>query len=73
LTKVEFTTVNDTRINMAVYDILGNKVAELFEGAVKGGVVNVVDLDGTSLGSGIYLVRMSSLKETTVERLMIQR
>ncbi|MCB9231914.1 MAG: T9SS type A sorting domain-containing protein [Bacteroidia bacterium] len=60
LTSIQFTFQNDEKVTVEVYDITGSKVATLFQGTVMGGLINVVDFDGTQLGSGVYIYRIST-------------
>ncbi|MEW5797868.1 MAG: T9SS type A sorting domain-containing protein [Bacteroidota bacterium] len=51
-----------TNVRLAVYNMLGQKVATIIDGMVQAGY-NDFHFDGSSLSSGIYLYRMEIAKE----------
>src|SRR5690606_4658367 len=53
---VPFELPEDARVEVAVYDLLGRRVAELADGPFAAGR-HVAVLDGRGLASGVYLVR----------------
>ncbi|MBI2428767.1 MAG: T9SS type A sorting domain-containing protein [Ignavibacteriales bacterium] len=55
-----------TNVRLAVYNMLGQKVAALVDGMVQAGY-NDYRFDGSSLSSGIYLYRMEIAKESERE------
>jgi len=72
-TAVEFISKVDTQIHLDVYDAIGNNVAKLFAGNIKGGILNKVILDVTGMPSGMYFVRLSSENEITTKKFVIQQ
>ena len=44
-------------VRVGLYDVLGREVAVLFEGALEGGEVAEVTIEGGGLPSGLYLYR----------------
>jgi flagellar hook assembly protein FlgD len=62
-TMIGYTLPADARVNIAVYDLLGNLVSEVFNGAAQQGynavVWNATDRTGAKAASGMYLYRVT--------------
>ncbi len=62
-TKIKFSVPFDSYIKMNMYDVLGNKVAEVFEGEVESGIHELI-LDAAKfsqpLSSGVYFLRLEA-------------
>lgn len=58
-TEVVFGVPEDTRLRLAVYDILGREVARLVDGPTTAGW-HRVRLDGTRLPAGVYVCRLEA-------------
>jgi hypothetical protein len=56
---------------VAVYDVLGRKVATLYDGPAPSEQMKTVRLDATRLPSGTYFVRLSTEGRTTVQQLTV--
>ncbi|HEX9973625.1 MAG TPA: NosD domain-containing protein [bacterium] len=63
-TKIEFKLPKSGKIKLIVYNILGQKVATLFEGFKRAGIYSVkwngLDLYGNAVPSGIYFYRLEA-------------
>ncbi|MFZ6053331.1 T9SS type A sorting domain-containing protein, partial [Halocola ammonii] len=70
---VTFNLNEDDRALLEVYDLAGNKVAELFKGQVEGGEDYKVDMDVRGLPTGIYIYRLTTGKEVLTNRLIITK
>jgi hypothetical protein len=57
-TTIEFTTPNDGPATLKVYNIIGQDVATLFDGAAKAGEYHQVVFNGSRFASGVYFVRV---------------
>ncbi|MEM6805833.1 MAG: T9SS type A sorting domain-containing protein [Bacteroidota bacterium] len=59
---IRFEVEHDTEAVLDIYDMAGNKVGNLFEGAVKGGESNVVTLKAGdfNLKPGVYLYKLDT-------------
>lgn len=57
-TMIRFDLVDDARVNLTVYDILGREVMKLVDGEQKAGIQNVM-FDGSNLSSGVYYYRLT--------------
>lgn len=58
---------------LSVYNATGAEVARLHQGGVEGGKEYIVSLDGKQLPAGIYLVRLSTEKQTTSLKVVLSR
>jgi hypothetical protein len=56
-----------------LYDVLGQKVATLFEGRAEVGRAYSVTVDGRSLASGVYVYVLDHEGRRDVKRLMLLR
>ena len=59
-TSIRFAVKREQEIKLNVYDILGNKVATLFDNKAEANRVYEVDFSGKTLSSGIYIYRLES-------------
>ncbi len=69
---VGFALPEAQRVTVKVYDVLGREVARLVDGEIEAGRHEAV-LDGASLPSGVYLVRLVTATGTQTERLTLVR
>jgi hypothetical protein len=58
------------RVSITVYNLLGQKVATLFEGTRTPGEYSV-KFDGGRLASGLYFYRMSAGNFSSVKKLLL--
>jgi hypothetical protein len=74
-TTVPFDLAHREYISLKVFDILGREVATLAEGQMTGGhhevVWNPADNPGTSLASGVYLVRLAAGTFSASRRMLL--
>jgi WD40 repeat protein len=73
LSQVVFSSEVEGRVTVEVYDLNGRLVETLFNQDVEAGVEYRVDFNGLRLPNGVYVYKMTSLIETTVEKFMIAR
>jgi hypothetical protein len=59
-TTIKFALAETQQVELKVYDILGNEVAELFSGVADGGKVYEAEFNGEKLSSGIYFYRLET-------------
>ena len=59
---IEFQTSEDSEALLELYDLAGNKVGKIFEGAVKGGESNIVTLNAGdfNLKPGVYIYKLDT-------------
>ena len=71
-TRVAFTLERPEPVRLAVYDVLGREVAVLASGAMASGDHEAV-LSGTTLRSGVYLLRLTAGDASAVSRVTLQK
>ena len=69
---VAFTLADAAGVELAVYDVLGRRVALLAEGAFDAGHHEVA-FDGTALPPGLYLVRLTTGTTVRTQRITLAR
>jgi hypothetical protein len=58
-TKVRFSVPERSDVRLTLHDILGREIAVLFNDVMNAGT-REIELDGSNLASGVYLVRMNA-------------
>jgi hypothetical protein len=75
-TEISYTLPEAGNVNLVVYDVMGNKVAEVINEDQNAGIYHIT-FDGTNLTQGIYFYRMIvngiSNKHEAVNRMIISR
>ena len=71
-TTIRFALPKDSHVVLKVYDMLGREVATLVDGETPAGY-HEVKLDGTNLGSGIYLCRLAAGEFTSVMKILLMK
>ncbi|MCX7835781.1 MAG: carboxypeptidase regulatory-like domain-containing protein [bacterium] len=69
-TKVKFSLADRSQVNLALYNINGQKVAELFNAEMPAGV-HTVGLRAIDLPTGTYFVRMETAKYVGVSKVVL--
>jgi len=74
-TTISYTLTNDGQISLAVYDLAGRKVANLFNGNQSAGNYQIVwdgtDNSGQVASSGIYFYRLIANGQSSTRRMML--
>lgn len=60
-------------VDVAVYDILGRQVAQVFSGALAGGVQELFDVDTAGFPAGLYFVRATGEAFASTQQLTVVR
>ena len=73
LSQIGFTTANTQAVSLDLYDMRGNRVANLFSGAAEPGKVHQVALDANQLGlrRGVYIYRLTTPEGKLEKRIVI--
>ena len=58
-TKISFSLAETGRVNVSVYNVIGQKVAELVNQTMESGIHNV-DFNASNLTSGLYIYRLET-------------
>jgi photosystem II stability/assembly factor-like uncharacterized protein len=69
-TKIKYSVPNDGLVNIAVYNVLGEKVADLVNTFQKTGN-HEINFDATELASGLYLYRMDAGQFVSVKKMLL--
>jgi hypothetical protein len=72
-TTIAFTLDRTTRTSLVVYDLLGREVVRLVDDILPAGVLHRVTLDGSTLPSGVYLVRLTSDSRNAVQKIVLMK
>ena len=70
-TNIKFEFDKNTKARLTVYDVLGNKVADLFNGRVERGRRYKVKFDGSSLSSGVYYYKLTGNNKTEIKKMIL--
>ncbi len=69
-TKITFTLAKAGVTNLSVYNVLGQKVADLVSGKLQAGY-HEVDFNASNLSSGVYLYRLESGGNSIVKKMLL--
>lgn len=76
-TTIRFVLAKETKVDVAVYDIRGVKVRQLMEGFKAKGTYRVLwngrNINGVSLGSGVYFLRLITNDKQLVKRMILMK
>lgn len=61
-TSVSFSFSEESLYNLTLFDSRGIKIAELLQGEAKSGEVKSIEIEGTNLASGLYLLKLQTEK-----------
>jgi len=70
---ISFMSNVNTTLTMEIYDLSGRRIAQPFNGNVKSGDSYNVNFDTQRLEDGVYTVRLYSLSEQKVVRMMVAK
>jgi hypothetical protein len=70
-TEIKFSVEQTGRAVLELYNMLGQKVATLFDDVAEAGYFNTVRVDGGALSSGVYLYRLQSGKRSELKKLLL--
>ena len=69
-TTIRFNTVSDGRVKLEAFDLLGRRVAVLFDGNLSAGIHSVV-WDCSDLTSGVYFYKLSSEERSVIRKMTL--
>jgi len=70
---ISFTSTINNTLTMDVFDMAGRKIGQLFHGTVKAGETVNVNFETGNLEDGIYNIRLFSLNDMEVKRVIVER
>ena len=69
---IEFSLANNSDVNIGVYDILGKKIADLYNGDMSMGSQNITwDVNG--LNNGVYFVKIQMNNKVVTKKIMVTK
>ena len=71
-TTIKFALPEKTNLVISVYNLVGEKVAEVFKGELDGGY-HEVSFNASALSSGVYFYRFESNKFSSVKKMLLLR
>ena len=72
-TKVQFTVPENGNVRLRVYNIIGQEVATLFNGAAEAGNLYTVDFDASRMASGLYFSVLEFGNQRITHKMMMTR
>ena len=72
-TNIEFTLPSDGKVVLKVYNILGQEVAELFNGEAQAGRILQTRFDATGVSTGVYFCQMQFGGKTLMKRMLLMK
>ncbi len=72
-TQIKFGFNNNTKATLTVYNVLGEKVSELFNGVAQAGQYYNVTFNGSIFASGIYYYNLQSENHTVVKKMLMMK
>lgn len=70
-TNIKFSVEQTGRATLEIYNMLGQKVATLFDNIVEAGYYQTIKLNGANLASGLYLYRLQSGQKSDLKKLLL--
>jgi hypothetical protein len=68
---LEFTLNYDSKVKVVIYNMNGQIVNEVYEGKVSSEVKNAININSTGMKSGVYIVKLTSNRESVTKSLLI--
>ena len=60
-----------TKASLKIYDVLGNEVANLFNGSAEGGRIYELTFNASGLSSGVYYYQLTGNDKTEIKKMML--
>ncbi|WP_299990494.1 InlB B-repeat-containing protein [uncultured Pontibacter sp.] len=71
--RVRFTVSEGQDYTLSLYDSKGSLIKTLHQGKTVSGQLHQIDIDGTDLGKGLYILRLQTKSKNETFRLMLDR
>jgi hypothetical protein len=72
-TKVQFTVPENGNVRLLVYNVIGQEVATLFNGAVEAGNLYTANFDGSHMASGLYFSVLEFGNQRITHKMMMTK
>ncbi len=70
-TNIVFAVDKTSPVKLTVYNMLGSKVTELFNGQAEGGQVYNIAFDASKLSGGVYFYKLTSVSNTITKKMIL--
>jgi hypothetical protein len=70
---LEFTLNYDSKVKVVIYNINGQIVNEVYEGNVSSEVKNAININASAIKSGVYILKLTTEKESITKSLLIAK
>jgi len=70
-TTITFAFASNTKAELSIYDVLGNKVAELFNNNADAGRIYEVQFNASNLSSGVYYYKLKGVNKTEIKKMLL--
>jgi hypothetical protein len=70
-TEIKFSVENTDRTTLEIFNLLGQKVATVFDGVAEAGQYYRVRLDASSYASGLYMYRLQSGSRSALKKMLL--
>jgi len=70
-TTIKFAFADNTKAELIIYDVLGNKIAELFNNNADAGRIYEVQFNASNLSSGVYCYKLTGVNKTGIKKMLI--
>ena len=71
VTNIRFKFDKNAKAQLMVYDVLGNRVASVFNGNIEAGKMYKVKFDGSTLSSGVYYYKLTGDNKTEIKKMIL--
>jgi hypothetical protein len=71
-TKITYVVPSDAKVKLEVFDMLGRRVATLFDGVQHAGT-HVASFDAASVATGVYLYRLSTPSQVITRKMVLMK
>jgi hypothetical protein len=68
---LEFTLNYDSKVKVVIYNINGQLVNEVYEGNVSSDVQNAINISSSNMKAGVYILKLSTDRESVTKSLLI--
>jgi hypothetical protein len=72
-TVIEFAVPRESYTTLKVYSILGQQVAQLFEGNAEAGVIHSVSWEASTMAGGVYFYVLRSVGTADIKRMLLMK
>jgi hypothetical protein len=72
-TVIKFSVPEEQKVQLVVYDFLGNEIRELFNGSAEAKRLYEVEFTSEGLSSGIYYYKLTAGDRTEIKKMILMK